>query len=45
MDRSAENHATLRARLGEPLAVIPPLAAADALPDLAAAAERLADWP
>ena len=45
MDRSAENHATLHARLGGPLAVIPPLAAADALPDLAAAAARLADWP
>lgn len=45
MDRAAENHATLCARLGEPLAVIPPLAAAGALPDLAAAAARLADWP
>lgn len=45
LDRAVENHATLRAHLGAPLAEIPPLEASGVLPDLAAAAARLADWP
>ncbi len=45
MDRAAENHATLCARLGEPLAVIAPLRADGALPDLGASAARLAACP
>ena len=44
MDRAAENLATLRALCGPPLAEIPALTAAQGLPDLAAAAARLADW-
>ena len=45
LDRSAENHATLGAHFGPPLAVIGPLGAADALPDLPEAAERLLNGP
>ncbi len=41
MDCAAENGRTLRARLGEPLAEIPALERADALPDLTATAVRL----
>ncbi len=41
MDCAAENGWTLRARLGEPLAEIPALEPAAALPDLTAAAARL----
>ena len=45
MDRAAENRATLQAHLGEPLATIAPLGGSGGLPDLPAAAERLAGWP
>ena len=45
MDRAAENHATLCARLGEPLAGIAPLGVGTELPDLAATASRLAGCP
>lgn len=41
MERAAENHETLRQRLGEPLAVIPPLELPGALPDLSATVARL----
>lgn len=41
MECAAENRRTLCARLGEPLAEIPPLEHAAALPDLTAAAARL----
>ncbi len=41
MECAAENRRTLCARLGEPLAQIPALERADALPDLSAAAARL----
>ena len=45
MDRAAENHATLCAHLGEPLATIGALGAGHGLPDLTAAAERLSRRP
>lgn len=45
LDRAAENRATLHRQLGAPLALIPALAAAEALPDLATAAEELAQRP
>lgn len=41
MERAAENLATLRSRLGEPLALIPSLGLTDPPPDLGEAAARL----
>jgi dethiobiotin synthetase len=42
LERATENLAALRARLGEPLAIIPALELPGALPDLAATVARLA---
>ncbi len=45
LQRAEENHATLCAHWGEPLATIAPLGAGSGLPDLSAAAERLCRRP